>query len=163
MTIQLEKLIVRRICSNDKDLFGEALSVFGRAFGEEETYDKHRPDSGYIDELLRTDTFVAVVAIYGGHVIGALAAYELKKFEQKRSEIYIYDLAVEEAYRRRGVAKELLRHITEYAVKINAHAVFVQADRDDMPAISLYESCGIKEEVLHFDLLLPKITTDENK
>jgi len=30
----------------------------------------------------------------GGVVVGALAAYELKRFEQEHSEIYIYDLAV---------------------------------------------------------------------
>ena len=36
-------------------------------------------------------------------VIGDLAAYELKKFEQERSELYIYDLAVAAPHRRYGV------------------------------------------------------------
>jgi aminoglycoside 3-N-acetyltransferase I len=30
--------------------------------------------------------------------------------------------------------------------------VFVQADREDTPAIALYASLGAPEEVLHFDL-----------
>ena len=47
---------------------------------------------------LRDETFFAVVALdQSGTMIGGLAAYELKKFEQERSEIYIYDLAVDAA------------------------------------------------------------------
>jgi aminoglycoside 3-N-acetyltransferase I len=36
--------------------------------------------------------------------VGGLIAYELEKFERARSELYIYDLAVAEDHRRRGVA-----------------------------------------------------------
>jgi len=42
------------------------------------------------------DSFIAVAAMEGDAVIGGIAAYELRKFEQQRSEIYIYDLAVAE-------------------------------------------------------------------
>ena len=41
-------------------------------------------------------------------MVGALAAYELLKFEAERSEIYIYDLAVLEEFRRRGIATALI-------------------------------------------------------
>jgi aminoglycoside 3-N-acetyltransferase I len=41
-----------------------------------------------------TRSFVALVALDGPAVVGALAGYELPKFEQERSEFYIYDLAV---------------------------------------------------------------------
>ena len=44
----------------------------------------------------------------GNEVIGGLAAYELDKFEQDRREIYIYDLAVSEQYRRRRIATSLI-------------------------------------------------------
>ena len=37
-------------------------------------------------------------------MIGGLVAYVLPKFEQARSEIYLYDLAVDAAHRQRGVA-----------------------------------------------------------
>lgn len=35
----------------------------------------------------------ALLTIFG-EAVGGLAAYELKKFEQARSEIHLYDLAV---------------------------------------------------------------------
>jgi len=40
-----------------------------------------------------------------------LAAYELRKFEQERSEVYIYDLAVASAHRREGIATALIERL----------------------------------------------------
>jgi aminoglycoside 3-N-acetyltransferase I len=40
-----------------------------------------------------------------GVVVGGIAAYELKKFEQERSEIYIYDLAVASEHRREALRR----------------------------------------------------------
>ena len=75
-----------------------------------------------------------------GATIGGLAAYELKKFEQERSEIYIYDLAVAAAHRRNGVATALIRTLGETARKRGACIMFVQADtgEEDAPANALY-------------------------
>ena len=41
-------------------------------------------------------------------MVGGLAAYVLPKFEQERSEVCIYDLAVAEPHRRQGIAEEVL-------------------------------------------------------
>lgn len=85
-------------------------------------------------------------------VAGGLVAYELRKFERERSEIYIYDLAVAESFRRLGIASALLERLAGIAVERGAWSVFVQADYIDEPAIALYEKFGIREEVLHFDI-----------
>ena len=87
-----------------------------------------------------------------GEVLGGLVAYELPKFEQARSEIYIYDLAVAEAHRRRGVATALIRRLQAIAAERGAWVIFVQADRGDDPAIALYSKLGTREDVLHFDI-----------
>ena len=86
---------------------------------------------------------------------GGLVAYELRKFEQQRSEIYIYDLAVAEPFRRRGIASALLRQLCAIAAERGASSVFVQADYVDPPAIALYTKFGAREEVLHFDIEPP--------
>ena len=93
-----------------------------------------------------------LAAMQDGGVIGGLAAYELKKFEQERSEIYIYDLAVDAAHRRRGVATALIRELQHIAAARGAWVIFVQADYGDDPAIALYTKLGAREEVLHFDI-----------
>ena len=132
------------------------LDAFGVVFGEPETYSGRQPDDAYLRALLGGNTFIALAAVENGFVIGGLAAYELKKFEQARSEIYIYDLAVVAAYRRQGVATALIERLREIAVARGAHALFVQADTgaQDAPAIALYSKLGRREEVLHFDINL---------
>src|SRR3546814_9520205 len=87
-------------------MFRELLSVMGRAFDDPDTYTGAQPDAAYLRKLLAGAYFIALAAVEDGVVIGGLAAYELPKFERARSEIYIYDLAVASAHRRRGVATD---------------------------------------------------------
>jgi len=142
----------RRLTPGDVDLFKKMNALFGDAFEEVETYTSACPSDAYIENLLESKHFIALVAIKDGAVIGALAAYELRKFEQERSEIYIYDLAVDLAHRRTGVATDLIERVKEIARTCGAWTVFVQADLSDDPAISLYTKLGVREDVLHFDI-----------
>jgi len=129
--------------------------MFGEAFEELEVYSHHRPARAYLESLLGADHFIPLAALSDDDVIGGLAAYELKKFEQERSEIYIYDLAVAQPYRRRGVATALIEALQPIAAKCGAHVIFVQADRGDAPATALYSKLGVREDVLHFDIAVP--------
>ena len=131
----------------------ELLQVFADAFEDHESYQSSIPSDDYLANLLAREDFIPLVAIADGKVVGGLAAYVLRKFEQERSEIYIYDLAVDEAYRRHGIATGLINKLRDIAREIGAYVIFVQADYGDDPAIKLYESLGTREEVLHFDIV----------
>jgi aminoglycoside 3-N-acetyltransferase I len=129
------------------------LAVFGDAFGEVDTYQRAVPADDYLRALLGKPHFIALAALDDeGAVVGGLAAYELEKFEQARSEIYIYDLAVAEAHRRRGVATALIQALQGIGKARGAYVIFVQADPPDTPAIRLYASLGTREDVHHFDI-----------
>lgn len=128
------------------------LGVFGEAFEDAETYCAAQPDTDYLRRLLGSDTFIALAALDGEVVVGGIAAYELRKFERERSEIYIYDLAVAESHRRRGIATALIERLKRIAAERGAWVVFVQADLGDDPAIALYTKLGVREDVLHFDI-----------
>jgi aminoglycoside 3-N-acetyltransferase I len=103
--------------------------------------------------LLARDTFVAVSATLDNAVIGGLAGYVLPKFEQARSELYIYDLAVDAAHRRKGVASTLIECLKGLAKDRGIYVIYVQADYGDEPAVSLYTKLGTREDVMHFDIL----------
>lgn len=130
----------------------QLLKVFGEAFGDVATYQGAVPDDAYLASLLASPTFIVVVAKHGEEVVGGLAAYELPKFERARREIYIYDLAVAEAHRRRGLARAMILELKHIAKRRGAYVIYVQADLVDAPAIALYESLGRREDVLHFDI-----------
>lgn len=147
-----ENLMIRRLGSGDAGLVVKLLGVFGRAFADEETYGARQPSAAYLQQLLANESFFAIVALRAGQVLGGLVAYELRKFERERSEIYIYDLAVEEEHRRQGIATALIRELQEIGAACGAWVLFVQADQGDAPAIALYEKLGVREDVLHFDI-----------
>ena len=129
------------------------LGVFSLAFEDPISYQSAIPSVDYLSSLLAREDFIPLVAVADGKVVGGLAAYVLTKFEQERSEIYIYDLAVDEKYRRRGIATGLINRLREIAREIGAWVIYVQADLEDEPAIKLYESLGTGEDVLHFDII----------
>jgi len=128
------------------------LALFGEVFGDAADHACNRPDDGYLERLLGSEGFIALAALVAGEVVGGLAAYVLPKFEQARSEIYIYDLAVARAQRRRGVATALIARLQAIAAERGAWVIFVQADHGDDPAIALYSKLGVREDVLHFDI-----------
>lgn len=143
---------VHRLLPDDLDLTHGLLTLFGEAFEDVETYAAKRPSAAYLKELLSSPTFIALVALNGEQVVGGLAAYELRKIEQERSEIYIYDLAVSAAHRRQGVATALIGALRVIGRERGAYVVYVQADPPDAPAVALYTKLGTREDVYHFDI-----------
>lgn len=136
-------------------LFEGMLDVFAEAFEDPESYLNNRPHEKYSRGLLSRDSFIALVAIKDGDVVGGIAAYQLDKFEQARSEIYIYDLAVSVRHWRQGIAKGMIRDLQQIALVRGTFVIFVQADHGDDPAIALYTKLGDRAEVLHFDIPVP--------
>jgi aminoglycoside 3-N-acetyltransferase I len=149
-------LTIQKILPDNIALMEALMTTFGEAFNEVETYSENRPSVDYLRRLLKSDYFIAIAALKAGEVVGGLTAYELKKFEQERSEIYIYDLAVADAHRREGIATALIQKLKEIAAACGAYVIFVQADLGDDPAIELYTKLGIREDVLHFDIAVDR-------
>ena len=143
---------VCRLGPADVALMRGMNGMFGAAFADPETYGDAPPDDAWLRDLLAREHVFALAAVLDGVVVGGLVAYELDKFERARREVYIYDLAVAEAHRRKGIATALIDHLRGLAASRGAWVIFVQADYGDDPAIALYEKLGTREEVLHFDI-----------
>jgi aminoglycoside 3-N-acetyltransferase I len=129
--------------------------VFAHGFEDPENYTDVPPGEDWAARWLANPDHIALLAERAGEPVGALAAYVLPKFEQERSEIYIYDLAVLEPARRQGVASWLIEHLRGIARDIGAWTIFVQADivPEDEPARALYRKLASEEiTALHFDI-----------
>jgi len=143
---------IRQLFSGDVQELRRLNQLFAEVFADAESFVNHQPKDEYLEKLLGKETVFVLTACSNQEVIGGLVAYELMKFEQERSEMYIYDLAVLEAYRRQGVATALIEHLRDIASKHGAWIIYVQADYGDDPAIALYEKLGVRENVMHFDI-----------
>ncbi len=150
-----EPIAFKRLTGANASQLKVLLRVFGEAFEDVETYGRAVPRDAYLARLLGMDHFIALVAMVGDDVVGGLTAYVLDKPERERREIYIYDLAVAAADRRRGVATGLIETLRSMAADLGACVVFVQADLEDAPAIALYEKLGTKITAHHFDFDAP--------
>jgi aminoglycoside 3-N-acetyltransferase I len=146
--------VYERLTAQDVPSMRALLDVYAVAFEDPGSYQSRPPSDDYLRKLLGRETFYTVVAKHEGTVVAGLSAYQLEKFEQERSEIYIYDLAVQENFRRQGVARGLIQHLIRLTRDRGAWVIFVQADHGDEPAIRLYESMGVREDVYHFDIAM---------
>jgi len=146
--------VLRRLTPDDLKLMDALLTMFGEAFEDVDTYGNARPGAAYMKSLVGSEYFIALVAMKDDAIVGGLAAYELRKFEQERSEIYIYDLAVAAAHRREGIATALIQDLKKIAAARGAYVIYVQADSGDAPAIALYSKLGAREDVFHFDIIV---------
>ncbi len=143
---------IKRLGPGDLHLLRQMNVLFGNVFDMADEYTATPPSDRYLLRLLSKDTFIAMAALHDDDVIGGIVAYEMEKFEQERSEIYIYDLAVAKPNRRTGVAKKLINQVRHLAGDIGAWVVMIQADNDDEKPIALYSKLGTGEAIKHFDL-----------
>ena len=145
-------LSTRVLGTGDLAALRALLVLFGEAFEDRETYLAKQPDDEYLCRLLSAESFIAIAAFSGPAVVGGRAGYVLPKFEQARSEFYIYDLAVDAAHRRRGVATAMIEELKRVVAGRGVYVIFVQADYGDTAAVALYTKLGVRETCMHFDI-----------
>ncbi|SDN84652.1 GNAT family N-acetyltransferase [Alkalicoccus daliensis] len=153
MAVQFQRL---KSSSEGVKQLRELNQLYAEAFNDQEVYSGNKPSDKYLLRNLAKDSMFICTASFEGKVVAGLTAYVIEKMEQENCEIYIYDLAVDKNFRRQKIAARLLKYLIAEGKNIGAAAVFIQADREDAPAVALYESFGDREEVYHFDIYLKK-------
>ncbi len=146
---------IRRLSASDVAGFRTMNAIFSDVFDEPENYSDAKPSDDNARDWLSDPKNVAILAEDDGRPAGALAGFLLPKFEQARSELYIYDLAVHEEFRRQGIATKMIEETRRIAREAGAWTIFVQADvqPEDEPAQALYRKLASNEiSVLHFDI-----------
>ena len=141
----------KHLTISDVGLLKDLLRVFGRAFEDVNTYQGAVPGDDYLQGLLAKAHFLAIVARRGNDVVGGLAAYELDKFERDRREIYIYDLAVAEEHRRKGIARGLIGALARIAKERRARDLCA-GRQGDAPAVA--HNHWAPKDVYHFDIVV---------
>ena len=74
------------------------------------------------------------------NLIGYLSMY------QSLGEGYINNIAVNKDYRRRGIGKALLSALMDFCIEAEFEFITLEVRESNIPAISLYNSFGFKEE-----------------
>ncbi|MFL5955094.1 MAG: GNAT family N-acetyltransferase [Gaiellaceae bacterium] len=99
--------------------------------------------------LLADERTIFVAAFHGDEPVGFAFGYELPRRHGAPTILFVYELEVEEEYRRQGIATRLL---TELQRAAPAAASFVLAETDNDAANTLYESRGgLRSEAVMWD------------
>ncbi|MFJ6214986.1 GNAT family N-acetyltransferase [Streptomyces sp. NPDC092296] len=103
-------------------------------------------DTDQIRQLLFGPHPVATVLLArdGGRVLGMASYSYLWPAAGADHSLYLKELFVRAPARRHGVARALMEHLQEIAVGAGCSRVEWTADRDNPPALALYEALGVQ-------------------
>jgi ribosomal protein S18 acetylase RimI-like enzyme len=93
-------------------------------------------------ELLADRRTIFLVAFDGEDPIGFVLAYELVRRHGDPTRLFVYEIEVDEARRRRGVARSLFRELAKIAREQGIRRGWVLTERSNEEAMSLYRSVG---------------------
>jgi aminoglycoside 3-N-acetyltransferase I len=99
--------------------------------------------------LLHDERTIFVVAFDGADPVGFVFGYDLPRRHGDESILFVYELGVDDAYRRRGIATSLLAEIRRLS---RSREAFVLTEPDDDAANATYARAGaVRSDVVMWD------------
>ena len=124
---------VRRLGPGDEDAVHAARGLFD-----------HPPDPAATRRFLAEPTHHLLVAYDAGALLGFVSGVELTH-PDKGTEMFLYELGVEEAARGRGLGRTLVRALADVAREAGCYDMWVLADADNAAARATYARAGGRE------------------
>jgi len=103
---------------------------------------------GAVARFLGDPNHHLLLAIAGGKPVGFVSGVELTH-PDKGTEMFLYELAVDEGHRRLGIASELVAGLHDLARKRGCYDMWVLTDHDNDAALATYRKSGTDEESSH--------------
>jgi ribosomal protein S18 acetylase RimI-like enzyme len=123
------RMTIRRLATGDEALI--ATLATQRTLSDDEAR-----------ALLEDEDTILVVAFDDAEPVGFVLAYVLRRRHGDARRVFVYEVEVAPAHRRRGVGSTLLRELEALAVANGIPRGFVLTDRDNVAAMGLYQSIG---------------------
>lgn len=139
---------IKRLGKSDSEMARQLFLIFGKVFARE---NPTTAGASYLEGLLAKPGFIVYAALHQDEIVGGLTAYELPMYYSESSEMFIYDIAIQPEFQRKGLGTKLLSTLQEYCRQHGIREMFVAASEEDTHAIYFYQSTGGEaEKVVHF-------------
>ena len=102
-----------------------------------------RPDA--VARFLAEDGHHLLVASEDGRAVGFVSGVEVTQ-PDKGTEMFLYELAVDEPFRRRGIGRALVERLAALARQAGCYGMWVVTDHDNEAARATYEGSGAVPE-----------------
>lgn len=101
----------------------------------------HPPTPDLVERFLRRDGHHLVMAVVDNQPAGFVTGVEVDH-PDKQTEMMLYELGVDEPYRRRGIGRALVESLIEVAGRRGCRGVWVPVEADDDRAQAFYRAVG---------------------
>ena len=132
--------------------------------GEEYVLDRVAPnvfddpiDPQTTKEFLNDPRHHLAVAIADGIVVGFASAVHYVHPDKHHPELWVNEVGVSPTHQRRGIAKSLMHALFDVARDMGCVEAWLGTERDNQPAMSLYQSLGgeeVREDTVIFTFRL---------
>lgn len=123
------------------DLSSEAIRALDALFDEGMRWDH---DQGR--RFLANPDNLLVAGRLNGEIVGFLTAYRLQRFDDRVAEVLLYEIGVDEAHRRHGVARAMIDSMLAWAAETGATESWVLTQDDNVAALALYAATGAERD-----------------
>ena len=104
------------------------------------------PTREWTERFLRAPGHHLLLALEGERPVGFVSGVETTH-PDKGTEMFLYELSVHPAHRRRGVATALVRALAERARELGCHGMWVGVEPGNDAALATYRAAGAGEPV----------------
>ena len=94
---------------------------------------------GEIMDRVATPKKRYIFSEYNGKIVGVMLAIVDRNF------MGILNLAVDQKYKRKGVATSLIKESVNWAISKDVYFIYLQVEKKNTPAVNLYKKLGFKE------------------
>jgi ribosomal-protein-alanine N-acetyltransferase len=123
------------------ELWEAAVGAEERVKAAERLFD-HPVDVDVTRRFLQDEGNRLVIAYVDGEPAGFVSGTELSHPDQARPELFLNELAVDAAYRGRGIGKELVARLWELAQDRGCRGMWVLTDESNTAANKVYAGAG---------------------
>jgi ribosomal protein S18 acetylase RimI-like enzyme len=100
------------------------------------------PDAEWMARFLANSANHLIVASSGAEPVGLLLAYRIDRLDRPATQLFIYEVAVVPAWRRRGVGSRMIAFVRDLVRGQGWVEAFVITSRENVAARNLYQKTG---------------------
>ena len=108
------------------------LTAFSNQF-----FDEKWSESSFSNEIKKPNSAV-FCAFYDNEIVGVACV------ENQFGDGYLHNIAVDDEYRRQGIAKWLMDKCSEFLLSNGVEKIFLEVRKSNTNALNLYKKCGFE-------------------
>ncbi len=105
----------------------------------------HHVERDWVQDFLVEPAHHLCLAYEGGEPAGFVSGVELTH-PDKGTEMFLYELAVDDRFRRRGIGSALVAALVDLARTRGCYGMWVLTDADNSAALATYQSSGTTQQ-----------------